>query len=463
MDTLNGSAGAPAQQDGGMERRSTRANNGSVPQNATNEVNGQENSNSSTSNPGNGTKAPKRQTVAGLAIIVDSIQENVQENASRAQTLDARVEGIDTEMKRSNAAMEAKLDRLCRLVSSSHGNDAANNSNVPVSQSVSVNRNHRPLTPQDTIPVNLGSPGASAMPGGAGTLHQTATRRHGGLSTLPPPATIVREENRLGQIDRLISKEDYRPSSIQQGKPHHYDIGMVKPYYYIEREGVQTTRQKLDLRANMSALEYINCTHLLLRDYDAFDIADKEDIFNHLTAVTTDALARPWPAVRRWSQFIWDSVEKGRCEWNSYQYIQEQRVRICYMSSQSANLPGANNGSRQATITPSTAQITVLCRDYNGPSGCRFTTGHEDGVVKYMHACAHCDSMGRRSAHSFQRCRSRADMPQGAPPSVQSDNRQWGNQQQRHQQPGPYGQAQAQPGTGNRQNSYHSNTGPKNG
>lgn len=39
----------------------------------------------------------------------------------------------------------------------------------------------------------------------------------------------------------------------------------------------------------------------------------------------------------------------------------------------------------------------VLCRDYNTVSGSRHHSSHEDQNVKYLHACSHCDVMGRRS------------------------------------------------------------------
>lgn len=259
-------------------------------------------------------------------------------------------------------------------------------------------------------------------------------------AALPPPHTLVAEENRDGTIDRIISKEDYRSAS-NHGKLNYNELGMAKPYMFLYRPGLQTPKQKLDLRAGLSMIEYINSTLLLLQDSEAFRQEDLPHIMAHLTAVTTDAMARPWAAVRAWSQYIWDCVEKGKCKWDGYQFIQDERVRMSFISGtpsgDSAHIDSSKSGSHDVRV--------VLCRDYNSVSGCRFHSSHEEQNIKHLHACSHCDAMGCRSSHSYQRCRSKMELVSHTA-HAQHDNRQWhqGNARQ-HYSGQPYDAPYSQP------------------
>lgn len=86
------------------------------------------------------------------------------------------------------------------------------------------------------------------------------------------------------------------------GKPqNNHDIGIPKHFMYIERDGVETLKQKLENRNSLNALEYLYATISLIHDASAYRPDDKNHILKHLLSVATDALARPWPAVRKWS------------------------------------------------------------------------------------------------------------------------------------------------------------------
>lgn len=300
---------------------------------------------------------------------------------------------------------------------------AAPPANVPVApQPV------QPTQPVQVHPAPLVTPAARPAPpvpaprSNQPAIHQPAAVQHS--ATLPPPHVLVRQQNQDGALDDMLSKEEYK-SSANHGKLNYNELGMAKPYMFIYREGLQTPRQKLDVRATMSMLEYINGTLLLLQDADAFRQEDLPHILVHLTAVSTDAMVRPWGAVRAWSQYIWDCIEKGKCTWTSFQFIQNERVRMSFISG----TPSGSSAGTSISHKPVSHEMrTVLCREYNSVSGCRHNGTHDDQSVKYLHACCHCDSMGRRSAHSYQRCRSKMDAG-----NHNNDNRQWYQGNQRHQ------------------------------
>lgn len=278
-------------------------------------------------------------------------------------------------------------------------------------------------------------------------------------SHMPTPAALVRDENRHGNLDTLIAREEFK-SLPSNGKPAVRDSEFIKPYFYLEREGAQTTKQKLDLRASMSFIEYLNCYVKLINDHDAYDQNDKDDMLKHLGAVITDGMVRPWGNVRRWSQGIWDTIERGKCRWNSHYFIQEERVRVSYSTLQHVPAPAApTNGvvSNQNVQTPA-----LLCRDFNGTHGCAFSGTHESGNVKYVHACAYCDSLGRRSAHSFQRCRARHDSNNHGANQPQHDARGWNNNHRQQSYNGNGNGNASQQYSGNRNGNFHASASSKN-
>lgn len=78
---------------------------------------------------------------------------------------------------------------------------------------------------------------------GLSVTSATPTTRTG----LPQPSELVRLENRDGHIDDLMAREDYAGVSAQSKPSVGIEQLFMKPYMFIEREGVQTVRQKLDL------------------------------------------------------------------------------------------------------------------------------------------------------------------------------------------------------------------------
>lgn len=135
---------------------------------------------------------------------------------------------------------------------------------------------------------------------------------------------------------------------------------------YLARAGIETIKQKLDIRQTITPLEYLSASLKLLHDSSAYRPADKDYILHHLLAVSVDALVRPWAAVRTWTQTIWDSFEEGWCKWEDTRYIQDERIRISY----TGGAPGSSEAGPQRMQPVSSVLPSFPCKDFNGLSGC---------------------------------------------------------------------------------------------
>lgn len=181
---------------------------------------------------------------------------------------------------------------------------------------------------------------------------------------------------------RHISQEEFIQTEMDRDAFHYpesgkhltsYSVGpareMIKPYMYLYRDGVSTPRQKLDARQSITATEYMDAALALLADTRAYHPDDFQDIFHHLRKVARDILERPWYSVRRWSQYIFDSVEAGSITWADRDIIQDERVRICLTGVQGQN---HNNSSSTYQIPARRQHGTqeIMCRAFNTRNGC---------------------------------------------------------------------------------------------
>lgn len=174
---------------------------------------------------------------------------------------------------------------------------------------------------------------------------------------------------------------------------------------YVHREGVSTIKQKLDIRNQITAPEYIDAFLSLLGDNRAYDYRDFNDMMFHLRKVSRDALERPWHAVRRWSNFVWDAIEAGDISWADRDIIQDERVRLCLTCPTSVQNAGQLN-NRSAQVSHSANQ-EQLCRAFNSRNGCHHKQSHTEGSVLLAHHCSYCDSVGKACGHSVRDCERR--------------------------------------------------------
>lgn len=352
-------------------------------------------------------------TVGGLSTAVNCLQESASISSTRTERLEAKM-----------TSFESKMDFLINFVTADkekQTSTSVSSDNVaPLNVPATSHNRHVPRNDNDSFLVfNSGDD----------------------IEHLPPPAVLRREENRRGVIDDMLRREEYQPAT-GSGKSVKVlnDWAMPHPYMYIEKEGCDTQKEKLDARPGLNSAEYINAMLLLLDDDSAYAPADKQHIFRHIIQVSTDSLTRPWAPVKKWSQYIWDSVERGRCTWQQDGFIQHARIRISYTSGPA---PLATVSTSKKVTPQQQEPVYIVCRDFNSSTGCKSNGTHESGTMKYMHVCAYCDAVGRKSSHSVIKCRARGDNANTAYNQF-SDNRQWPNQQQRqHNSGGSYGPQQS--------------------
>lgn len=317
---------------------------------------------------------------------IKTLQRNADKNSGRIQAVEVGLRTVNSSIEGLDQKFDNKLDAMMSLLQNAlpQARDGleAQGSDVARADSPPVQPSRATLNRQAHTPV----------------VH---------ASGLPPPTQLRQQENVDGELDRLFSREEYRTNPAT-GKNHLYSEGqIVKPYMYVEREGIETIKQKLDIRQSITPLEYLSASLRLLHDPSAHRACDRDYILRHLLAVSIDAVTRLWAGVRRWTQTVWDSVEKGWCTWDDTAFIQEERVRISYTGGAPSTAGQPVTQNRNAGTSNNIPSFP--CRDFNGLSGCKHPGSHEDNGIRHTHSCAYCDSMGRRSNHSIQRCRSKND------------------------------------------------------
>ena len=126
----------------------------------------------------------------------------------------------------------------------------------------------------------------------------------------------------------------------------------------------------------MSFKQFMCAYTTMLQDHTLVAAEDRAHMMAHLQQVCQDAQERPWPAVLKWSNYVFDRLERGELTWQDKEDIQLARVRIA-ISAQS-----------EAPVEQS-----VLCPAYN--SGyCRSTTDtHKDGNTTFTHQSAYCEAV----------------------------------------------------------------------
>ena len=351
--------------------------------------------------------------------ITHSYQTRSAASASSTNTsVEARVYTLESDVahvKSQVDSMDAKLDLLINSVA------------------------FRPAA-QSTPPAHRGPSHGQSAP--TPLMPRLDRQTPGGEDTqdyrLPHPRELRATQNQKGYVDEMIRKEKFNQPPTE-GKTHlstdvFSEHSMPKPYMYLSREGCHTIKQKLEIRSNISMLEYVNASLALIMDHRAFRPEDREHILAHIQDVTHDAMERPWGETHRWSQHVWDQVEKGNLKWNDHQLIQNQRFRMALSNGNRGNVGGEAKGN---------SRRECICRAFNTRAGCRHRAHHEEGQVRFMHLCAYCDSVGRQcTGHNIVDCDNKlrgSSSRQGFPPQSQFQGNH-GNQGPYRQQPseGPW-------------------------
>lgn len=140
---------------------------------------------------------------------------------------------------------------------------------------------------------------------------------------------------------------------------------------------------------------------------------------------------------------MWDSIERGRCDWHDQSYISYTSGPA---TSAAASAPKKSNTSQPDPVY-------MVCRDFNSASGCKHGSSHDNGAVSHMHVCAYCDAVGRKSAHSVIKCRARGENAGGQ----HHESRQWSSQHNKNSYGGGHQSGYQQQGQSYLPQTYYNN------
>ena len=156
-----------------------------------------------------------------------------------------------------------------------------------------------------------------------------------------------------------------------EGKQYAGDIFTMqlipKPYMFVKKLSGSSLKKKQDYRQNITATEYVDAFMAMLCDYRAREPADLLNQMKHLHNVTTDIMSRPWSCIRKWSQFVFDEIEKGEMAWGDKNAIQFVRCQFSF----AATSPTDSVNRAASTGTGTSHLREVICSDYNNRS-CSF-------------------------------------------------------------------------------------------
>ena len=232
------------------------------------------------------------------------------------------------------------------------------------------------------------TPPVQPSPGAVGAVQE---------DTIPTPRQLRESMNKDGYIDKQLAREALKHDKVE-GKnmllnDNLADNPITKPYMFLERPGLNTLKEKLAVRITITSGEYVNALIALLMEDGAFTVEDGPHILRHLHEVSTDSMCRKWPAVRVWSQRVFDLIERKKIGWADYQLIQNERVQAAI-----AHYPSTSTG------TPQSGTMQFPCSDFNSSRGCQHKAHHDEGPVRLMHSCAFCLGKGKSFPHTVIAC-----------------------------------------------------------
>lgn len=231
-----------------------------------------------------------------------------------------------------------------------------------------------------------------------------------GRHQVATPATLRSRHGRDGFVERELEREEYQ---LQSSSGKHgqfisdiYNTGLLaKPYMYWSNESANTLKQKLDVRNTINSYDYLDGFVGLLRDPRATVQDDLPHMLRHLQDVIRDTRDKSWGVVRKWSQGVFDAIEKGEYTWKDYQIIQNERFRTIGGGPSSSSGGGGQPPSASGGGKSKQVRMEFPCREFNSARGCRSSNTHTDNGVTYLHCCTYCDSAcKKRNPHSVIDC-----------------------------------------------------------
>ena len=213
--------------------------------------------------------------------------------------------------------------------------------------------------------------------------------------------------------------------TTQKGKDmvrdFYVDNPIPRPYMFLDAPGIYTQKDKTAHRDKMTYHEYILAFTTMIRDRRACSPEDWPQLLEHLNQVACDAISRPWPDVRNWSDHVFKRIEKGEINWDSKAEIQYDRMRLSIAPAAISTAAAQPGGSQQSPHQAHTnAQRSITCSDFSARR-CRFKGAHSDAGVTYLHNCAWCSAALnlRNTTHNVIDCDNKFGRPQDRQPRGQ--------------------------------------------
>ena len=136
---------------------------------------------------------------------------------------------------------------------------------------------------------------------------------------------------------------------------------------YLEREVLEEVKKRSSYNALTRDEYFAGMAEMIKEKIDPADPA------YYLAMVAQDALEYAWEAVRKWSNMVFDKVERRRITWEDAQAIKEMRYAVSWIK-------GAK-----------VARDQVPCDSFNlEGKECDLEDEHQDDNYMYRHRCAAC-------------------------------------------------------------------------
>ena len=200
----------------------------------------------------------------------------------------------------------------------------------------------------------------------------------------PPPEAMAAAPGIQEHIHEALKQLDpsYKPTGGKNTEP-----ATAKPHLFIPK-------RPRDSKLKVSEQEDIPFAHfvtgmagmvLSMMDDQASPAAAA---CRHLREAAEDHITRPWPTVREWSKTLFDRLALGEIEWDDYEEMHRERIKICFSAP-----------PKVATIVP--------CPFFSA-GNCDHTNCHEEGDLSLRHICPFCYvAGGGRQDHPIFKCNSK--------------------------------------------------------
>ena len=188
----------------------------------------------------------------------------------------------------------------------------------------------------------------------------------------------------------------------------------------MQRKGIKDNdyNQKFKLRDSMDFTEYVRAyMNMLTCSNPPFPIIGNiKHHLQHIEQLAEDNKIKRWDVVKKWSNYMFDNVEKGNITWENELKVQLERQRI------------------QDAAERATSQNTMICKMYNAmQNGCKADEEdknckeHTVGNTVMQHICSYCNrALGQSYNHPEWKCRNKRG------------NKRFNNNNERQQQQQPY-------------------------